>query len=78
MSATFPNFIKYFLIFIACVIILSLFLNPTNEIIPALSEIFPFLEEKSIFEFLYENTFNILAFIGTCAISYVMYVWWYY
>ena len=75
MTATVIDFGKFLFTIIIIAFVVALFLNPAGEVIPIIPDIFPFLEGKSIFELLYENTSNLLLFFATGALMFFLWRW---
>ncbi|HDZ16660.1 hypothetical protein LCGC14_1068300 [marine sediment metagenome] len=76
MVATLKDFVYFLLVILGGIVLFSLFINPINEVIPSITEVLPFLENKSLFEFFYENTNMLVLLIASGAVSFVLYRWY--
>jgi hypothetical protein len=65
----------FLVLLLAGFFVIVLFMNPVGEIIPPVVDWLPFLEGKSLFEFLYEHTSDIFVFLGLGTVIYIGYKW---
>jgi len=76
MTATLKDFVIFLLALLGLIIVFALFLNPIDEVIPSISGVLPFLENKSIFEYVYENTNYLVILIAVGGTAFVTYRWY--
>ncbi len=68
------DFIKFLIGFGLFFFVIILILNPVDLYFPLFSEVLPIFKDKSIFEYMQENTSLVYFFVGGSLIFYITYL----